>query len=252
MNCRICGGIDLTKFLDLGHHPPSDAFLTEEDLNLAEVTYPLTVWMCNDCSLAQLGYTVSKNTLFNENYPYTTGSNKDGIRHFRQMAKDLVERHGKGFVVDIGGNDGTLLRGFRGLGCTVLNIEPCANIAAESPVPTINHFWDSGIAKAVKEDFGKAHIITATNVLAHVDDLHGFMRAVNVLLDDDGVFVVECPDFVSLLATSTYDTIYHEHLSYFDVFSMTELIKMHHMEIVKLTKVDIHGGSNRYEIQRVQ
>lgn len=251
MNCRICKSGNLTKFLSLGHMPPSDAFLTEEDLNKPEVTYPLDLWACEECSLVQLGYVVPKEVLYNGNYPYTTGSNKDGVKHFRQMAKDVVEQYGKGFVVDIGGNDGTLLKGFQELGCGVLNVEPSPDIAVKACVPTIASFWDKRLAKDLKEDFGKADIICATNVFAHIDDLHDFMRGIDILLADDGVFVVEAPSWSMLIENLAYDTIYHEHLSYFDPVSMQKLVAQYNMNSVNISHARIHGGSCRYVIKRV-
>ncbi len=257
MKCRICYSENLTKFLDLGHQPLADAFLTEEQLGELEIHYPLDVWMCGECGLAQLGYVVSRETLYQDAYPYLTGQNKEGIRHFRQLAEDVVEQYGLGFddlVVDIGSNDGTLLKGFQDAGCEVQGFEPSkaiAYIASKNGIQTAVRYFDEYGANRVVEAIGKAKVITATNVFAHVDDLHEFMRAVDILLADDGVFIIEAPSFYNLIDNFAYDTIYHEHLSYLSYYPLfIWLEKEFGMYITKSQEYKIHGGTIRYYIQK--
>lgn len=251
MNCRICGGTRLKKFLDLGHHPPSDAFLTEKQLHEPEIHYPLDVYYCEDCSLVQLGYVVPKEILFPDDYPYTTGTNAAGVEHFRELAHSIIERYpltSEDLVVDVGGNDGTLLEFFKDHGCKTMNVEPVAGIP--SKVPKICEFWDRYWATHIKNSLGPAKVITATNVVAHIDNLHEFMRGVDILLADEGVLVIEAPSVRELIANVEYDTIYHEHLSYLDGFPLDELVRLYNMSIVYEETHDFHGGSIRYFIIR--
>ncbi len=252
MKCRICKNTNLIQVLSLGHHPPSDAFLTKEKLQEPETHYPLDLYYCKECGLAQLGYVVSKEDLFSRNYPYETGVNQAGVEHFTHMAESLVERYGLGYndlVVDIGGNDGTLGRAFKEIAhCAVINVDPSD---VESKVFKIEAFWNEETAQYIRSHYSIAKCITATNVFAHVDDLHAFMRGVDILLADDGVFVIESPDFIQLLNRLQYDTIYHEHLSYLHQRPIEYLIKQYDMEIAERTNFDFHAGSVRYEIKRV-
>jgi len=242
--CRICGG-KLIEILDLGFHPPSDAFLTQEQLNEPEVYYPLTLCCCEVCTLAQLNYIVPRETLFCENYPYETGVNEGGIKHFKDFADEIIKKCSikqNDFVVDIGGNDGTFALNFENHGCKVLNIDPCG---LPSIVKVWKGFWDEDTGTAVKSKHGHADIITATNVLAHTEDLHGFMKGVEVLLKDDGVFVIETPYLDAMIDGLQFDQIYHEHLSYFNQYSIQRLLRVHGMDIWDYEINEMHGGSLR-------
>jgi hypothetical protein len=241
--CRICGG-DIVEILDLGHHPPSDKFLTEEQLDEPEVRYPLRLFYCPKCTLAQLDYIVPKETLFSDDYPYETGVNQGGIVHFHTFADEVYEKFGKpdSFVVDIGGNDGTFLEGFALHGCKVLNVDPCG---VKSKVMSWKNFWGSDTAKEISTQFGKADIITATNVLAHTEDLHDFMKGVNVLLKDDGVLVIETPSLDAMIDGLQFDQIYHEHLGYFSPISIEILLQKHNFKIISCIENSMHGGSLR-------
>lgn len=248
--CRICNRTDLKLVLDLGHHPPSDAFLTVDKLKEPETHYPLQLFYCKSCGLVQIGHTVAPETLFNETYPYETGVNKSGVEHFREFAKTVYDRVHPVRVVDIGSNDGTLLEGFKEAGCEVVGVEPVKPIAENAKVPTLNAFWDTKVVDEILFNVGKADLITATNVLAHVADIHDFMRAVDKCLSDEGTFVVEAPYLYDMLSKVEYDTIYHEHLCYFAIQPMEYLMNMHGMTIYHYSHTPIHGGSVRYYISR--
>ena len=246
--CRICKTNKLNLVLNLGSHPPSDAFMTKEQLSEPEVYYPLHLYKCQNCSLVQIGYTVEPTKLFNDTYPYETGVNSQGIIHFRGLAKQVYDKCRPKMVIDIGSNDGTLLEGFKELGCDVLGIEPVKSLAENAKVQTYNEFWGTGIAKKVK----KADVITATNVLAHVADLHSFMNGVDLALAPRGTFVVEAPYLHDMLNNVEYDTIYHEHLCYMALQPMAYLMRMHDMGIYAYQHIDVHGGTMRYFIGRRQ
>jgi hypothetical protein len=193
---------------------------------------------------------VNRETLFQRDYPYVTGINKGGIAHFKAFAEDILKKYCKkgDFVVDIGGNDGTLLRFFQDMGCKVLNVDPSDVV---SKVTKYKHFWEITRAHYLLHDWGKANVILATNVFAHCDNLHDFLDGINILLDDNGVFIVESPCLTDMLKTYQFDQIYHEHLSYFDIYPMHYLVGMHDMYIDKVEHNEMHGGSNRYFIKRL-
>jgi hypothetical protein len=238
--------------LDLGHHPPSDAFLTKEQLKEPEIHYPLDLWHCSKCDLVQLGYIVPPEILFCKDYPYETGVNSGGRRHFREMAESIIklcDLKPDSFIVDIGGNDGTLLGFFHEHGYKVINVDPSD---VKSKVDKINEFWNPDVAAYIKYKHEPANIITATNVLAHVNNLHGFMAAVDILLDQDGYFVVETPSLNALIENVEYDTVYHEHLSYFNSKSIRKLVSLYNMELWRCDSLrNIHGGTTRYYIRKV-
>jgi SAM-dependent methyltransferase len=251
MNCRICGNSELDLVLDLGYHPPSDAFLS--DLNQPETYYPLRLVQCPKCSLAQLDYTVPRETLFGDDYPYETGCNKDGIRHFAELAKTTLDRYNlksSDLIVDIGSNDGTLLSHFHNIGCRVTGVEPVKTIAERAKVKTECGFWSYEMAVYLEACYGKAKVITATNVFAHVDDLHEFIKGVDSLLADDGVFIIEAPYLGNMIKNLAYDQIYHEHLCYFNGGDIENLVGQYGMNIEDEESLKIHGGSVRYYISK--
>ena len=246
MKCRICGG-KTTEYLNLGEQPPSDAFLTAEQLGQEEAVYPLIVEYCPNCSLSQLNYVVPPEILYNDEYPYETRMNTEGIRHFRGMAETLTNRFKPDYVVDIGSNDGTLLEGFE---CNVFGIEPVMEIALKASVPTINDFLSAYSVDQALIYGGKADIITACNVFAHVDNLHGFMKLVDRMLKEDGVFVIEAPYLPDMIDDLAFDTIYHEHLSYLSIKPLVNLFLQYDMEIFDVEHFDVHCGTMRYYVAR--
>jgi len=247
MKCRICHSENLDKFLDLGEQPLADLFLTKEQLLQPEAVYPLEVYFCPDCTLVQLGHVVSPEVLYNDDYPYETGVNTEGVKHFKKLAQEVVSKFDlkcNDLVVDIGSNDGTLLEGFQNFGCQVLGIEPVESIWVKAGIPTLNRFFDENIAK----ELPKAKIITATNVVAHIDDLHKFVENIKTLLADDGIFVMEVPFLEDMINRVAFDQIYHEHLSYFGAEPLQRLFEMHDMKIINAEWQPIHGGTMRYYV----
>ena len=252
------------KFLDLGSHPPADDFLTEEGLKKEETRYPLQVYICDNCSLVQLGYVVSPQILYQRDYPYVSSTTNTGKKHFHSFAEESLEicrelglssrnRASLGLVVDIGSNVGVLLEGFKKKDMQVLGVDPAPNIckiANERGIPTFNAFFNEDTARRIKDEKGKARIITGTNVVAHINDLHALVRAVDDLMEEGGVFIFEAPYLVDLIDNLEYDTIYHEHLSYLSVKPLMRLFDKFNMQIFNIIKKDIHGGSLRYFVSR--
>jgi hypothetical protein len=256
MNCRMCNSTNLTKFLDLGFHPPADQFLRKEQLREPVVYYPLEVMMCDQCGLAQLSYVVSPEVLYRHDYPYESSITKTGQRHWAEFAEtvaDMMHLRSGELVVDIGSNVGELLKAFEAFGVRPLGVDPASNIvliAQKRGIETLNDFFSMDLAQRIVQDRGPAKVITATNVFAHVDDLDAFMRAVELLLSQRGVFVLEAPYFVNLIKKLEYDTIYHEHLSYLTVKPLVPFFKRFGMEIINIQQRDIHGGSFRVFVAR--
>jgi SAM-dependent methyltransferase len=253
--CRVCGSEKLHKFLSLGPTPLANSFLRKNQLYNAEDFYPLDVYFCDNCYLVQLLDVVSPEVLFKE-YAYITGASKPMQAHFTGLAEDVIENfkiRKDSLVVDIGSNDGTLLQCFSKFGLRMLGIEPASNIAqlAEANgIPTVNEFFEENCAVNVYKEYGSADIITATNVFAHVDNLESIISGINRLLSTEGVFIIEVPYLSNLLNNMEFDTIYHEHLSYFAIHPLVYLFQKFGMEVVDVKQIPIHGGSIRVFVQR--
>ena len=245
----------MKKFLSLGPSPLANGFLKKEQLQFPEPYYPLDVYFCESCGLVQLIDVVPPEVMF-RNYPYLSSMTYTLRTHFAMLASEIVEHFdldSHSLVVDIGSNDGTLLKGFQSLNCNTLGVEPATNvakIAEDAGVETVNDFFSETIASKVSRAKGKAKVITGTNVFAHINDLDGLLRGVNTLLHDNGVFIIEVPYLVDLIERREFDTIYHEHLSYYAVKPLAVLFKRFNMQIVDVKRISIHGGSIRVYVQK--
>lgn len=256
-HCRICGSSNLFLFLDLGYTPPADQFLRQDQLNEPETYYPLKVFICENCHLAQLSHTVPCEVLYRRDYPYESSITKSGQIHWDEFANTVYtnyELSNGDFVVDIGSNVGVLLRSFKSLGASVLGIDPASNIvriAEKNGIETWDEFFSPQIADRIVKGRGKVKVLTATNVFAHIDDLKAFMTAVKVVLAENGIFIFEAPYFGNLIKHLEYDTIYHEHLSYLLLKPIMHLAEMYDMEVIDVEERDIHGGSFRVYVARI-
>lgn len=251
MLCRLCGSKNLAEFLDLGHHPPSNGFLTRKALQEPETHYPLNVLVCNDCGLSQLGYLVPRRVLFGPDYPYDSSTSRTFRNHFQDMAKLVtsgLQLKQDSLAIDIGSNVGVLLGGFKDHGLRVLGIEPADNMAAkanEQGIETLNDFFSASLAQSVASSHGKASVITGTNVFAHIDDLVDVVDGVRSLLAPGGAFVMEMQYFLDMVTHMEYDQIYHEHYSYMTVRPLTQFFQRNGMEVFDVQHVSTHGGSIR-------
>lgn len=243
-HCQICGSDDLVERVNLGHQPLCDALLSFDELNKPETYYPLVLMQCRKCSLTQLSYVVDHTKVYPQDYPYRAGISWPVVAAHKQMAKDLVERFGKGLCVDIGCNDGTLLSMFQEQGCDVLGFEPTnvAAIATEAGVPTVQAFFTEAEAKHCVH---KAHIVTLTNVFAHMADLGEVMRGISHILAPDGVLVIENHYLVDILEQVQFDSIYHEHIRTYTLKSLMCLFEQYGMEVFDAYRVDRYGGNIR-------
>ncbi|RJQ38224.1 class I SAM-dependent methyltransferase [Candidatus Microgenomates bacterium] len=254
-DCRVCKGINLEKVLSFGLTPLANAFLTKENLDRAEAFYPLDLYFCKDCSMLQLGHVVSPKLLFS-NYVYVSSTSPVFINHFKEFANSVVKRfhlNENSLVIDIGSNDGILLKPFLKQGVKVLGIEPAkhiAQIAQKEGVETIPQFFSKPLSKKMALKYGKAKVITATNVFAHIDDLDEVINGVNNMLDDNGVFMIEAPYLIDFIEKKYFDLVYHEHLSYWSVASLKKLFERFNMSIFDVEKVPSHGGSIRIFVKK--
>jgi len=255
MKCRTCGNENLKKFLSLGKTPLANSFLSKEDLGKEEKTFPLETAFCDRCKLVQLTYVVPPELMF-RNYVYVSSTTKTFINHFSKMAEDISKSFGLGqhsLVVDIGSNDGILLRGFQRFGAKTIGVEPATNIAKiaeQNGIETVNDFFGKNAAERIISKKGNADVVTATNVFAHIDDITDIITNVKKLLKQDGIFVIEIQYFVDTLEKMNFDNVYHEHLSYFTLTPLVYFFKHNGMEVIKVQRVDSHGGSLRVFIKK--
>jgi predicted TPR repeat methyltransferase len=249
--CRVCGNTELRKYLDLGMMPLANNLAADAQAAMDMERYPLQVLFCTECSMSQTSVIVNPQKLFGQ-YTYRSSINKGYVRHCREMARSIGEKlelQSSDLVVDIAGNDGSLLKEFKEeLGVKVLNVDPAGNIAAIAEsrgITTINDFWSTEVAQQIVDEHGQAELITATNVFAHVDDVRGFLAAAKLCLHEKGVLVLEFPYVVDFIEKHEFDTVYFEHLSYIGIKPVAVLAANEGMEIIGVEKQDIHGGTVR-------
>ncbi len=248
--CQLCNSSNLLNFANIGYHPTVNDFIPIGKTQSSIEYFPLDLNYCQSCSLVQLATIVDPKKIFPSNYAYRSGTTGILIENFKELANEasqMIKFSSDNLVIDIGSNDGTLLKNFKDLKIKVLGIEPTgvAKIAQENGIETYNGLFNEKAAKILLETYGKAKLITATNVFAHIEDIHGVVRGIKNLLDDNGVFISENHYLISLINTLQYDTIYHEHLRYYSLRSLNKLFLMHDLEIFHAKKINTHGGSIR-------
>lgn len=248
--CQACSASGLETVLDFLPQPPVQAFLSEEGIREPEIHYPVALLRCASCGLVQLGYALDPEIVFPRDYPYQTGMTRILVEDFADLADKAVERGSLGerdLAIDIGSNDGTLLKGFLPHGVRVLGIEPTdiARIAEANGVPTVQAYFDEAVAERVVAEHGHASVVSATNVLAHVPNLFPFLRGVSALLEDGGMFVSESHYLLDLVQGLQYDTIYHEHLRFYGLRPLTAILERAGFSVVDCERVPTHGGSIR-------
>lgn len=247
--CQVCGHKNLEPIMFLGYLPPVNALRSIGDKPHEQPSYPAQLMYCPNCHLVQLGLIVDPQILFPLDYPYTSSTTKilrENFAELYQECKSIVDLGSKDLIIDIGSNDGNLLSNFKGkhriLGVTPENI---GKIAIERGIPTIITFFNKNTADKIKSEYGKAKIITSTNVLAHIEDINDILSHIISLLVDDGVFISESHYLLRLIETLQYDTIYHEHLRYYSLHSIKYLLERHGLEIIHTKEIPTHGGSIR-------
>jgi len=249
--CRSCASAELAPILSFGRTPLADRLLVEADLAAPDVTAPLNLVLCQNCSLVQITETVAPEVLFGGDYPYFSSVSSTLLAHARDNALELIENLGLGassLVIEIASNDGYLLRNFVERGVPVLGIDPAqapAKAAIEAGVPTMNAFFGRELAAQLCREGRAADLILANNVLAHVADLNGLVEGIGLLLRPDGIAVLEMPYVADLIDQGEFDTIYHQHLCYFSITALDLLFRRHGLFLNDVRRLTIHGGSLR-------
>jgi SAM-dependent methyltransferase len=248
--CQICGGKPLQPVLFLGYIPPVNTMPEIGSLAVEQPAYPLEMLRCGGCGHVQIGLEVVPEVLFPYSYPYLSGTTRILRENFADLfaeSRALIGLEAGDFVVDIGSNDGTLLKNFVDGGCKVLGIEPsqAGEVARKQGVDTLTAYFDRAVVDRVLAERGPARLITAANVFAHIAEPHAVVEAIVALLGPDGVFVNESHYLLPLVETLQYDTIYHEHLRYYHLGAIRHLLATHGLEVFHVKPIPTHGGSLR-------
>ncbi len=255
-HCQVCGSHDLELVIDVGHQPLCDALIKKEQLQEPETSYPLRLFRCTQCTLTQLDYVVDGSVVYPPDYPYRSGITKELEVYQRAFADSVIEKHGiveGSLCVDIGSNDGTLLSGFKRRNMRALGVEPTniAHIARnENKIETVQSFFTEALAKDIARDYGKAKVITTTNVFAHMAPLGEVLRGIMALLDNDGIFITESHYLVDVLQQQQFDTIYHEHIRTYSLKSLVTLFNFYGCDVFDVQRADRYGGNLRAYVCR--
>ena len=253
--CQVCNSSKLNLILDLGHQPLCDSLLTEEMLYQPETTYPLRMFWCEECSLAQIDYCVDGSVVYHPDYPYRTGVTKELVGYLNGISRSLISKynlqHGD-LVVDLGSNDGTLLTGFKEQGVKVLGVEPTniAKIANQNRIETIQKFFTVDVANEIKNKYGEASLILSTNMFAHMATIGEVVSGIETLLKDDGVFVLENHYLMDVIQGGQFDTIYHEHLRTYSLKSLVKLFSYYNFTITDVERGSRYGGNIRVHVTK--
>jgi SAM-dependent methyltransferase len=248
--CRICGAPLKHSVLDLGMSPLCESFLTSEELDQAEHYYPLHIYLCSECLLVQLREYVSPQHIF-EQYAYFSSYSTSWVNHAAEYCQRITERlrlNAASLAVELASNDGYLLQHFARYGVPVLGIEPAANVAEVAiakNIPTLVEFFGRKLADRLVSEGRQADLIIGNNVLAQVPDLNDFVAGMQRLLKPEGLITLEFPHVLHLVRENQFDTIYHEHFSYFSLATIERLAERHALRLVDVDELRTHGGSLR-------
>jgi hypothetical protein len=247
--CQLCDSSRLDPVIFIGYLPPVNTMPAIGTRPAEQPAYPAQLLHCRDCQLVQLGLIVDPAILFPPEYPYTSGTTKILRDNFAELSREVASLYPLGpsdLVVDIGSNDGTLLSNFTARG-PVFGIEPtqAGELAKQRGIPTLISFMNRQAARIAIQQKGQAKMVAATNVFAHIEDIHEIVECILELLTDDGIFVSESHYLLALIETLQYDTIYHEHLRHYSLTSLKHLLEMHGMEVIHARRIPTHGGSIR-------
>jgi SAM-dependent methyltransferase len=254
--CRACQGKNLSQFLSLGSMPKPNGFLSKKLLTAPEPYYPLDVVFCKNCGHVQTKQIVDSKTMF-ENYVYATAATQPMLNHLEEATHHIVKRfhlNEESFVIDLGSNDGSFLTFFLQNNIRVLGIDPAKNlakIARKNGIETISKLFTTSVAANVIQKWGKADIITGFNVIAHIPTWLDLFKGMKMLLNPNGVIIIEFPYVVEMLKNNEFDTIYHEHFSYMGLRALHIALRKHDLTIFDVEFFRIHGGSARVYVSHV-
>ena len=254
MRCRFCASEVSRSLVDLGMSPLCEEYVPASKLNQMEKFYPLHALVCDQCFLVQVGDYVTPDDIYTE-YAYFSSYSDSWIEHGRRYTENIcntVQLGNESFVVELASNDGYLLQHFAKKGIPVLGIEPAANVAVaaeEKGIPTVNKFFGVKTAKELLKEYPKPDLLIGNNVLAHVPDLNDFVAGMKILLKPEGRITMEFPHLVKLMQQNQYDTIYHEHFSYFSLTTVEKVFAFHGLQLFDVDEIPTHGGSLRVHVR---
>jgi hypothetical protein len=249
-SCRLCGSNLDQTFVDLGMSPLCESYVPAERLDDPETFYPLNVRLCPSCLLVQLPAYISGEQIFSD-YAYFSSYSDSWVAHAKQYAETMARRLALGpdsMVTEVASNDGYLLQHFLAMGIPALGVEPAANVAAVSQghgITTLVEFLTSETGPAIASNHGRADLVVANNVFAHVPDIRGFAAGLRALVKDTGVVTLEFPHLLRLIERRQFDTIYHEHYSYLSLLTSSRALATANLRVVDVDELDTHGGSLR-------
>lgn len=257
--CRFCNSSLTKEVIDLGSQPPSNAYLNSFNLSEKEITYPLKVFVCESCWLVQLPEHAKAEELFTPDYAYLSSTSHSWCKHaesFVDKAQKRLNLNKNSFVVELASNDGYLLNYVKERNIPCLGVEPtlaAAKIAREKGIETISDFFGSCLAKQIissKKYSGMADLVVANNVLAHVPNINDFLKGINILLKPEGIASIEFPHLLNLIKGNQFDTIYHEHYSYFSLSVIKRIALSADLFIEDVEELSTHGGSLRVWLKK--
>jgi hypothetical protein len=255
MACRCCGGRRVESVIDLTDQPHCNRLVRPDRPPGTEPRFPLRVGFCRDCTMVQIDHTIPKESMFSD-YPYVSGTTTTLPAHFAETSRRIGEAYGLGprdLVVDIGSNDGTWLKQYAPFGCRVLGIEAAGNVAQlalDAGIATWPRFFNEACAGDILAQLGPAKIVTAAGVFFHLEELHSVVRGIAALLAEDGVFVVQAIYLGGMVENTAFDQIYHEHLCYYTLRSLSALLQRHGLGVFETRLVPIHGGTIEAHVAR--
>jgi hypothetical protein len=248
--CRLCGAKLTRTFVDLGMSPLCESYVLQERLDDPETFYPLHVRLCDTCLLVQLPAYVPGEDIFSD-YAYFSSYSDSWVAHAKLYAETMIGQRGltrDSLVTEVASNDGYLLQHFQAKGIPVLGVEPAANVAEAARargIPTEVQFLGAGSGRQIAKQHGRADLVAANNVFAHVPDIRGFAAGLRALVKDDGLVTLEFPHLLRLIERRQYDTIYHEHYSYLSLLTSSRALATAGLQVVDVEELDTHGGSLR-------
>ncbi|CAN2039939.1 Class I SAM-dependent methyltransferase [Candidatus Magnetomoraceae bacterium gMMP-15] len=249
MKCRFCNNTLKYEFIDLINSPPSNSFLTEEELNKPEIFYPLKLYICDKCFLVQIAEYKKSDDIFSNKYVYFSSYSLSWLEYAKQYVEMVTEQFGlnnDSLVIEIGSNDGYLLQYFKDIPCFGIDPSTGPAIAAnEKKIKTLEEFFCAELAEKLVRQGEKADLIIGNNVLAHVPNIKNFVKGLKILLKENGVITMEFPHLMNLIEQNQFDTIYHEHFSYLSFFIVMKIFSAYSLEIFDVEKLTVHGGSLR-------
>ena len=251
MKCRFCSSELKHEFIDLGMSPPSNSYLSKDDLNKEEVYFPLKLWLCENCFLVQIDEYKSAREIFNNDYAYFSSYSSTWLNHAKNYVDMITDRlllNEKSNVVEIASNDGYLLQNFKKKNIPCLGIEPTNNtaqVAINKGIETLIDYFTFELSNKIIKERGKFDLILGNNVFAHVPNINDFVAGLKNLLGDKGTITLEFPHLLQLMGNNQFDTIYHEHFWYFSLFALKTVFETHHLRIYDVEELPTHGGSLR-------